>query len=174
MKMSRILLRGVQRRPTTPGWARCFSSTDDAPAPAPATAPALPPFLDETLRGVGQVVFCNSPLSGGLILAGLAYGDLACGTAVAPLAALGATTATAVAKAPGALGLDDGFVGAGLAGYNGCLVGCAFAVFLGPVADAPLTIAAATVAGSAAATALSASLRAAVTSVPQARCVARA
>ena len=58
MKMSRILLRGV-RRPTTPGWARCFSSTDDAPAPAPATAPALPPFLDETLRGVGQVVFCN-------------------------------------------------------------------------------------------------------------------
>ena len=164
MKMSRILLRGVQRRPTTPGWARCFSSTDDAPAPAPATAPALPPFLDETLRGVGQVVFCNSPLSGGLILAGLAYGDLACGTAVAPLAALGATTATAVAKAPGALGLDDGFVGAGLAGYNGCLVGCAFSVFLGAP---PVTTLAATVVGGGASAIVAAALKPAMGSVPQ-------
>jgi urea transporter len=41
---------------------------------------------------------------------------------------LGTASATATAKA---VALEGGFVSSGLAGYNGCLVGCAFAVFLG-------------------------------------------
>ena len=38
--------------------------------------PPLPPFLDESLRGVGQVVFCNDPRSGAVMLAALLYGDV--------------------------------------------------------------------------------------------------
>ena len=34
-------------------------------------------------------------------------------------------------KAARVLGLDRGAISAGLMGYNGCLVGCAFSVFLG-------------------------------------------
>ena len=35
----------------------------------------LPPFVDEVLRGVGQVIFLNSPACGALTLAALGYGD---------------------------------------------------------------------------------------------------
>ena len=97
----------------------------------------LPQPVDEALRGVGQVVFCNSAGSGALILAGLGVGD----PYLAAMAAVGATSATAAAKLGG---LD---ASSGLCGYNGTLVGCAFAVFLGT--SAPVTLAA-TVAGAAA------------------------
>jgi len=60
--------------------------------------------------------------------------------------------------------MDAATVGSGLAGYNGCLVGCAFAVFLGgPVWAAPL----ATVAGGAASAFVSAAIRPMMGSVPQ-------
>ena len=76
-----------------------------------------------TLASVGQVVFCAKPASGGAILAGLAYGD--------PLVALmGATGAAAANGAAKVLDLDADTTAAGLLGYNGCLVGCAFATFL--------------------------------------------
>jgi len=101
----------------------------------------LPPFVDESLRGVGQVVFSNSAGSGALMLAGLGVGD----PYLAGLAAVGAATSTAAARLGG---LDRAALSAGLYGYNGTLVGCAFSVFLG--SSAPITLAA-TVAGAAAA-----------------------
>ena len=121
--------------------------------------PNLPPALDESLRGVGQVVFCNSAASGGMILAALGYADPWLGA----LAALGTATATGTARL---ISLDDGMVSNGLAGYNGCLVGCAFSVFLGLPAWSP-TAAIATVAGAAASAPLAAALKPMCGSVPQ-------
>ena len=74
-------------------------------------------------------------ISGAVTLAALLYGDPWLGT----LAALGAVTSTATAHV---CKLDTGATSAGLMGYNGCLVGCAFSVFLGqPAAElfSPLT-----------------------------------
>ena len=109
--------------------------------PVPPRLP-LPPFLDESLRGVGQVVFCNSPVTGAIILSGLAVGD----PWLATLGALGTVTSTATARA---IGLDAGAVSTGLAGYNGCLVGCAFSVFLGQPAWSHEAVAATLVASAA-------------------------
>ena len=82
-------------------------------------------------------MFCNSAVSGALILAGLTVGDPMLGA----MAALGTVSATATAKV---CSVDEEMVTNGLAGYNGCLVGCAFSVFLGaPVLGTAL----ATVAG---------------------------
>jgi urea transporter len=120
--------------------------------------PVTPAILDESLRGMGQVVFCNSPLTGGIILGGLAVGD----PWLATLGALGAVSSTATARA---IGLDASAVSAGLAGYNGCLVGCAFSVFLGQPAWAP-EVAVATLAASAATAPLLPALKKACGSVP--------
>ena len=125
----------------------------------PAPPPAPQQFADESLRGVGQVVFCNSPLSGGIILGGLALGD----PWLATLGAVGTVTSTATARA---IGVDSGAVSAGLFGYNGCLVGCAFSVFLGQPAWAPATVVA-TVAASAATVPLVPVLKKMCGSVPQ-------
>ena len=119
----------------------------------------LPSFADETLRGVGQVIFLNSPTSGAVTLAALGFGDPWLGT----LAALGTVTATASAHA---CRLDAGAISAGLMGYNGCLVGCAFSVFLGLPAWSP-SAALATIAGAAASAPLAAALKPACGSVPQ-------
>lgn len=135
---------------------RLAFTTGDSPSPT------LPVFLDESLRGVGQVVFCNSAGSGALMLAALCKGDPWLGT----LAATGTMTATIAAKmlqldqkvcchipliVPYSAGmtcscysadttcsyyilpkhLRSQAVANGLVGYNGCLVGCAFSVFLG-------------------------------------------
>jgi len=90
--------------------------------------------MDESLRGIGQVVFCNSPVSGALLLAALLKGDIWLGT----LAALGTASATATAKLAN---LDEAATKSGLMGYNGCLVGCAFSVFVDtdPTTQAVLT-----------------------------------
>ncbi len=79
-------------------------------------------FLDACLRGVAQVYLVNNPVSGAVILAGLAYhswytfafGFLGCVI----------STYTAVL-----LGFSRGAIGAGLFGYNGTLVGVAFSLF---------------------------------------------
>ena len=138
--------------------------SSSAPSRALCTAPAddddrvrLPPFADECLRGVGQVVFCNSPASGAMILGALAVGD----PWLAVNAAAGATAATAAARGAG---LDAGATSAGLFGYNGCLVGCALSVFLGAP---PVTTLAATVVGGGASAIVAAALKPAMGSVPQ-------
>lgn len=119
--------------------------------------PQMPPVLDESLRGVGQVVFCNSAWSGAIIAGGLCYAD----PWLAALAAAGCASATLTARAAG---LDAGGISAGLMGYNGALVGCAFAVFLGLPAEPTV---AATLAGGAASAFATASLGKVLTSVPQ-------
>ena len=120
---------------------------------------SLPPFATETLTGVGQVIFLGSPACGALTLGALLWGDLWLGT----LAGVGAATATAAAKA---CRLDAGAISAGLMGYNGCLVGCAFSVFLGNPAWSPTTLVA-TLAGAAASAPIAAALKPACGSVPQ-------
>lgn len=87
------------------------------------------PMLDATLRGAGQVIFMNNPLTGALNLAALAWGAWMGGTAWVVLwgALLGTLAATAAARA---LGLPQGEWRAGLYGFNGLLVGAALPTFL--------------------------------------------
>ncbi len=125
------------------------------PPPSSPGGVELPPFVDQTLRGVGQVVFCDSPVSGGVMLGALCLGS----PLVGGLALVGAATATATARAAA---IDASVVASGLAGYNGCLVGCALAVFVGGPAAAV-----GTVTGSIATVFISAALRTAITIVPQ-------
>jgi urea transporter len=117
------------------------------------------------------VVFCNSPASGLVILGGLAVGD----PYLAALAAVGTVSATAAATFGG---LDTDALQNGLWGYNGCLVGCAAAVFISPLPESlqlysPLLITAATsgilttVVGGAASAFVAASLKPAMGTVPQ-------
>jgi len=84
----------------------------------------VPPVVDSILRGFGQVVFCDSPLAGAGIAAGLMYADPWLGS----MALLGCASATGAARLFSA---DPGQIAAGLTGYNGCLVGCGLAVFMG-------------------------------------------
>ena len=120
----------LRRRPTSIqpsclGRAACRALCTSPPSPSPEDRLAeASPFADAALRGVGQVVFCNSPVSGGAMLAALAMGD----PWLAALASVGVSSATASARLTGQ---DASMISAGLAGYNGCLVGCAFSVFLG-------------------------------------------
>lgn len=90
--------------------------------------PALD-FVDYSLRGVGQVVFMNNPLTGMLILAGLWIASAWLGLA----ATLGVLASTATALV---LGLDRTAIRGGLYGFNGTLVGAALATFLAPSFDA--------------------------------------
>ena len=130
-----------------------------------------PSFADSSLRGVGQVIFLNSPTSGLIILGGLTIGD----PYLAALAAAGTVSATAAANIGG---LDKNAIHDGLSGYNGCLVGCAVSVFVSPLPESlqleyPLCMTAvvsglaATVVGGAASPFVAAALKPAVGSVPQ-------
>jgi urea transporter len=107
-------------------------------------------------RGIGQVIFLNSPTSGAVVLGGLAIGS----PYLASLAALGAVTATVTAKAAQ---IDGDALQAGLWGYNGCLVGCAAAVF-GPASIVAATTS--TLIGAAASPLVAASLKETM-SIPQ-------
>jgi len=109
------------------------------------------------LRGAGQVVFCEKPQAGALTLAALAVGD----PYLAVLGAVGGATATGTAAG---LGLDGDAIKAGLHGYNGVLVGCAFSQFLAISAPAASV---ATVAGAAATAPLVAVLKPLCGQVPQ-------
>ena len=60
-------------------------------------------FVEQCLRGVGQVVFCNSSVSGAMILSGLTLGDPYLGG----MAALGTISATAAAKVLAAVLLNN-------------------------------------------------------------------
>jgi urea transporter len=110
---------------------------------------SLETVQDPSLKGIGQVIFLNSPRAGGLLLASLAVGDpfLACMAATGSLA----STLTSQQACLSKNAMMDG-----LHSYNGCLVGCATAVFVAP--EATLTALTVTLAGASASTMVAASL----------------
>jgi urea transporter len=79
--------------------------------------------VDTLLRGVGQVMFQNNPLTGLLFLVGIFVNSLKFGGA----ALLGVAASTLVAYL---LGADRGLIRNGLFGFNGVLVGIGLAFFL--------------------------------------------
>jgi urea transporter len=79
-------------------------------------------LLDASLRGIGQVFFCNSPVSGAMFLLAVLVSDLK----MAALLVLAVASATAFAKA---MEFDSGLLAAGIWGYNSALLGCALSVF---------------------------------------------
>ena len=87
-------------------------------------------FVDINLRGIGQVIFQNNPLSGAFFLAGVGWGSYAAGVpqvAIAGLLAVVVATLTAQW-----LHADEASLASGLYGYNAFLVGLALATFLSP------------------------------------------
>jgi urea transporter len=98
---------------TMPGWSE---RADGSPALA---------FVDSCLRGVGQVVFMNNPVTGLAILVGMAVGEVW----LAFAGILGLVTSTAAAIV---IGMDRGAIRAGLFGFNGVLVGAGLSLFLAP------------------------------------------
>ncbi len=84
-------------------------------------------FIDICLRGAGQVMFQNSPLTGLLFLCGIFWGAFAAGMpAVALGGVAGLVGGTVTAYALNAPRQD---IDIGLHGYNGILVGCALPTF---------------------------------------------
>ena len=140
---------------------RGFSTTTDddgeEESPAPAVETPAQKLADATARGVGQVIFLGSPEAGKILGLALFVGDPFLGS----MAVLGTLTATGAATAAG---LDEASIGSGLLGYNGCLVGCAAAVFGAPSVLGATT---ATVVGAAATPFVASSLKEAMGSVPQ-------
>ncbi len=87
-------------------------------------------FVDANLRGVGQVLFQDHPLSGALFLAALAWGTVA---ADVPHVAIGGVTALVAATATArVLRADATLLATGRYGYNGILTGLALSYYLGP------------------------------------------
>jgi urea transporter len=121
---------------------RNFSSLD-------RVSKSLEGLRDPSLKGLGQVIFLNSPRAGGILLASLAVGDpfLACMAATGSLA----STLTSQQMCLGKQAMMDG-----LHSYNGCLVGCATAVFVAP--ESTLTALTVTLAGASASTMVAVSL----------------
>ena len=94
-----------------------------------ATSRALR-FLDINLRGIGQVMFQNNPLSGVLFLAAIAWGSYAAG---APRVAIAGVLAVVVGTLTAQwLRVDRESLHSGLYGFNAILVGLALATFLAP------------------------------------------
>jgi urea transporter len=138
------------------GFATSSPQSDDKKTESSVAKKQAEQLLDHAARGIGQVIFLNSPMSGAVILGGLAVSS----PYLASLGALGAVTATASAKAAG---LDDQALKDGLWGYNGCLIGCAAAVF-GPASMLACT--SSTILGAAATPFVSATLKETMT-IPQ-------
>ena len=85
-------------------------------------------FLEYCLRGIGQVVFMNSPITGLFIIAAMWIYDPWVGFA-------GTVGVIASTLAAHGLSFDRGAIHAGLYGFNGVLVGLALATFLAPEWD---------------------------------------
>lgn len=79
-------------------------------------------FVDWNLRGIGQVVFQNNPLSGLIILLALFFNSAIYGT----ICILGVVAATVTAML---LKADKGLIRDGLFGFNGALVALALVAF---------------------------------------------
>lgn len=89
---------------------------------------ALAGYIDENLRGAGQVFFQNNPLTGAIILAAIFWGAHAAGNLnVALGAVIGLLASTSMAIL---LSLDRASLQEGLFGFNGILVGVAIPTFL--------------------------------------------
>jgi len=87
-------------------------------------------FFDVNLRGVGQVMFQDNPLSGALFIAAIAWGSFAAGVPQVLFGGLlGTVTATSTAQW---LRVESASLRAGLYGFNGVLVGLALATFIAP------------------------------------------
>lgn len=87
-------------------------------------------FVDINLRGIGQVMFQDNPLSGALFLLAIVWGSFAAGV---PEVAFGGVAAVVVATLTAQwLRVDPTSLRAGLYGYNAVLVGLALATFLAP------------------------------------------
>jgi len=85
-------------------------------------------FIDTNLRGAGQVIFQNNPLTGLLFLAAICWGAAIAGQ---PGIGLGAVVALAVATTTAMLlDVDEASLRQGLFGFNGVLVGAAVPTFL--------------------------------------------
>ena len=85
-------------------------------------------FVDVALRGSGQVMFQNNPLTGLLFLVGIFWGAAAAGGIQV---AIGATVALVVATGTAMLlEVDPGALRSGMYGFNGILVGVALPTFL--------------------------------------------
>jgi urea transporter len=87
-------------------------------------------FVDIGLRGFGQVMFQDNPLTGLLFVAAIAWGSVAASVPqvlFAGVLGVVASTLTAIW-----LKADEAALRAGLYGYNGVLVGLALATFIAP------------------------------------------
>ena len=95
-------------------------------------------LIDSSARGIGQVIFLNSPLSGGILLTGWAISN----PILAGLGCLGVITATATSRHVYAV--DSSSWKDGLFGYNGALVGCAAgaSLLVGPTSSITTGVAA--------------------------------
>jgi urea transporter len=99
--------------------------------------PAAIWFGGAVLRGIGQVMFQNNPLTGALFLLAILIDSLIAGPTIASQGSnatmlfVGAILGTVVSTATAMLlGVDHDLVGAGLYGFNGTLVGIAFPFFV--------------------------------------------
>lgn len=83
---------------------------------------AVAAFAIHVLRGIGQVVFQNNPVSGAIILGALFFNSWIYGA----ICLLGAVVSTLTARL---LDADKGLIADGLFGFNGALVGLALVAF---------------------------------------------
>jgi len=79
--------------------------------------------IDTLMRGIGQVMFQNNPITGLLFLVGIFINSYKCGLT----ALLGLVVATLAASL---LGAEETLIRNGLFGFNGVLTGIALSVFL--------------------------------------------
>jgi len=87
-------------------------------------------FADLNMRGIGQVMFQDNPLSGLLFFLAIGWGSYASGM---PQVAIGGVTAVIVATLTAQwLRVDGTALRAGLFGFNAYLVGLALPTFLAP------------------------------------------
>ena len=84
----------------------------------------IPGDISYTLRGLSQVIIVNNQVLGLFVVAALYVGG---GALLGTLSLVCTFVATALARR---LFVDVDSVKNGLAGYNACLVGCAFPVFV--------------------------------------------
>jgi len=82
-------------------------------------------FVDWVLRGIGQVVFQNNPISGAVILAAIFYNSWIYGT-VCLLGTIISTLTAVLLKA------DRGMIKDGLFGFNGTLMAIALVAYTSP------------------------------------------
>jgi urea transporter len=87
-------------------------------------------FVDVTLRGIGQVMFQDNPLSGLLFFIAIGWGSYASG--VPQVAVGGCVAVVASTLAAYWLRVDEASLKAGLYGFNAYLVGLALATFMAP------------------------------------------